>query len=185
MSRRSPAPPAARRPSTTRAALLDDGADRRFRLFVQDLFAVSAQVNALRENFAVIAGITGPQYSILASVAHLSATGSGLSVGRLASYLHISGTYVTAESKKLEQRGFLARAPDPDDRRVVLLRLTPEGEALMDDLLPAVVTVNDEFFRDLGRKEFGVLCDAISNMVRAGEDALVAVQPFVRKRRPK
>lgn len=183
MTTKTRAARAVRPASTSRTQLLDAGKDQRFRVFVQDLFAISAQMDALRGKFALIAGVTGPQYSILVSIAHLSAGGNGVAVGRLAGHLHVSGTYVTAESKKLEARGYLARIATPDDRRVVLLRLSPAGWALMDDVLPAVRAANDELFRALGRREFAVLCNAFSKLVETGADALLVVEPFVGKRR--
>jgi DNA-binding MarR family transcriptional regulator len=38
--------------------------------------------------------------------------------------------------RTLEGRGWLARRPDPRDRRSVLVSLTPEGLARIEDLFP-------------------------------------------------
>jgi DNA-binding MarR family transcriptional regulator len=49
----------------------------------------------------------------------------------------ISKGTLTGIARTLESRGLVARSPHPDDRRRVLLALTPEGEKLMEDLFPA------------------------------------------------
>ncbi|WP_435227465.1 MarR family winged helix-turn-helix transcriptional regulator [Streptomyces sp. Tue6028] len=49
----------------------------------------------------------------------------------------ISKGTLTGISRTLESRGLVARAPHPEDRRRVLLSLTPQGESLMEELFPA------------------------------------------------
>jgi DNA-binding MarR family transcriptional regulator len=53
----------------------------------------------------------------------------------------ISTGTLTGDVKTLEARGLVARSAHPSDGRLVLLRLTPEGQALMERLFPAF---NDE-----------------------------------------
>ncbi|GLK14210.1 MarR family winged helix-turn-helix transcriptional regulator [Streptosporangium carneum] len=53
----------------------------------------------------------------------------------------ISKGTLTGIIKTLESRGLIQRSQHPDDRRLALLRLTPEGLALMERLFPAF---NDE-----------------------------------------
>jgi len=53
----------------------------------------------------------------------------------------ISKGTLTGVVKTLETRGLVARSAHPSDGRLVLLRLTPEGHALMERLFPAF---NDE-----------------------------------------
>ncbi|WP_207914055.1 MarR family transcriptional regulator [Micromonospora sp. KC213] len=49
----------------------------------------------------------------------------------------ISKGTLTGISQTLESRGLVARSPHPEDRRRVLLALTPKGENLMEELFPA------------------------------------------------
>ncbi|MER6028095.1 MarR family transcriptional regulator [Streptomyces sp. NPDC001851] len=49
----------------------------------------------------------------------------------------ISKGTLTGISRTLESRGLVARSPHPEDRRRVLLSLTPAGERLMERLFPA------------------------------------------------
>jgi DNA-binding MarR family transcriptional regulator len=60
-----------------------------------------------------------------------------LTAGDILSALMITSGAVTNRIDRLEQRGLVRRVKDPDDKRIVLVRLTDEGRALMDQALPA------------------------------------------------
>jgi len=53
--------------------------------------------------------------------------GDGVRVSALAEALRIAPRSATEVADGLEQRGLVERAPDPADRRAVVLRPTPEG----------------------------------------------------------
>lgn len=53
----------------------------------------------------------------------------------LARALHYNPGALTRLLDKLEQRGYLKRVPDPDDRRALRLELTAEGKALRKRLI--------------------------------------------------
>ena len=48
----------------------------------------------------------------------------------LAETLAFDASYVTGIVDRLEARGLVERLPNPDDRRMKLVRLTPEGETM-------------------------------------------------------
>jgi DNA-binding MarR family transcriptional regulator len=48
---------------------------------------------------------------------------------------------MTATLDLLEHRGWIRRIPNPDDRRSVLIEITPDGRATADQLLPGIRTV--------------------------------------------
>lgn len=70
-------------------------------------------------------GLTPQQAQLLCFAQHM-----GPSFGELAGLLHCDKTNVTGLVDRLERRGLLTREPDPKDRRVSRVRLTPEGETL-------------------------------------------------------
>ncbi|MFL6098614.1 MAG: MarR family winged helix-turn-helix transcriptional regulator [Actinomycetales bacterium] len=55
-----------------------------------------------------------------------------LSPGRLVTQTLVTSGTMTNRIDRLEQRGLLARSPDPSDRRGVLVRLTAAGQAQVD-----------------------------------------------------
>jgi DNA-binding MarR family transcriptional regulator len=54
---------------------------------------------------------------------------------------------------RLFDRGFIARAPDPKDRRRSLLRLTPEGQSAFNDAAANGKTISRETLSPLDARE--------------------------------
>jgi DNA-binding MarR family transcriptional regulator len=55
------------------------------------------------------------------------------SPGKLARIMELSSGAMTNRLDRLEQSGFVRRLPDPDDRRGILVELTPEGKRVYED----------------------------------------------------
>src|SRR5436190_20353795 len=125
---RRSASPAVPPVTVSRPALLVDGSDAEFRGLIHDLIAYGHRLDACRDAFAAIAGISGVQYEILMLVSRAER----LSIGEVAARLHRSGAFITIEANKLAARGILDKASDPDDGRRVLLKCTPRGHALLE-----------------------------------------------------
>lgn len=68
-------------------------------------------------------GVTVPQFWVLQS---LDVHGP-LTAGRLSQWLEVTLPTVTGITDHLEELGYVARSTSPDDRRRVLIRLTPKG----------------------------------------------------------
>src|ERR671934_2215537 len=128
-ARRKPVPPP---PTVSRAALLIDGSDAEFRRLIHDLIAYGHRLDACRDAFAAIAGISGVQYEILM----LLSRSAGLAVGEVAARLHRSGAFITIEANKLVARGILEKGSDPADGRKVLLRANAKSRELLERLAP-------------------------------------------------
>ncbi|GBF74441.1 hypothetical protein PA598K_02785 [Paenibacillus sp. 598K] len=62
---------------------------------------------------------------------HLRRSG-GSTIGQLASHLDVRASTMSQMLDRLENQGYLVRMPDSSDARVKLIRLTPEGEAVID-----------------------------------------------------
>jgi DNA-binding MarR family transcriptional regulator len=54
--------------------------------------------------------------------------------GELAERLEVEAPHITRQVQRLQQDGYVDRAPDPDDRRAHLIQLTPSGRAAADRL---------------------------------------------------
>ena len=63
--------------------------------------------------------------------------GAKLTPTKLFRGLMLSSAGMTSRLDRLERRGLLRRVPDPDDRRGVLLELTPVGRRLVDRAVAA------------------------------------------------
>ncbi len=77
----------------------------------------------------------------------------------------ISKGTLTGIIKTLESRGLIERRQHPDDRRLALLRLTPEGLALMEEIFPAF-NAEEAFVVDpLGGEEALHLADTLRRII--------------------
>ena len=125
-ARRKIAPAAVLPLTVSRPALLQAGSDRRFRALVHDLLTVSTRMEIVRAHLGDRIGMSGPQYSVLIAVAHLQEA-DGVSVGAVAEALHVSNAFIASETGKLAQRGLLDKRTNPNDRRGVLVSMSPAG----------------------------------------------------------
>jgi len=165
-------PRARRRPVTvSRRALLAGGSDAEFRGLIHDLIAYGHKLDACRDAFAAIAGVSGVQYEILMLVSRAE----GLSIGEVAERLHRSGAFITIEANKLVAQGILAKASDPADGRKVLLRMNAKSEALLERLAPYQRRINDVLFESLDAKSFRALRALAAELVADGDRAVALI----------
>src|ERR687892_490382 len=125
--------------TVSRPTLLRRGSDAQFRQLIHDLIAYGHRLDACRDAFAAIIGVSGVQYEILMLVSRAD----GVSVGEVAARLHRSGAFITIEANKLAERGILDKAADPADGRRVQLRTNAKSIELLERIAPYQQRVND------------------------------------------
>jgi DNA-binding MarR family transcriptional regulator len=76
-----------------------------------------------------------------------------LSPGRLLRETLVTSGTMTNRVDRLAARGFVERYPDPEDRRGVLVRLTPEGKEAVDGAFEALLDAEAGFLADLTEDE--------------------------------
>jgi DNA-binding MarR family transcriptional regulator len=79
-------------------------------------------------------GLSGPQVWALT----ILQAESGLSLSELAERLYAHRSTVSGIVDRLQERGVVRRVTDPDDRRGILLSLTPRGQRLLKKSPPPV-----------------------------------------------
>ena len=142
--------------TVSRPALLGPDGDGAFRQLVHDLLAFSARLETVRSSFAARIGLSGIQYTILISIAHLQGT-RGVGIKAVADHLSLSGAFVTTETRKLITLDLVRKQTNPEDRRRGLLRVTGKGRQLLAELAPLQREVNDVLFASLDRADFHTL----------------------------
>jgi DNA-binding MarR family transcriptional regulator len=83
-------------------------------------------------------GLTAGEFDVLATIRR-SDTGEGINPGTFLESLVITSGGLSKRLDGLETDGFIERSQDPNDRRGTLIRLTPSGLKLIDQVLPMVV----------------------------------------------
>ena len=80
-----------------------------------------------------------------------------LTPGALIRQLMLSSGAMTNRLDRLESNGLVQRAPDPADRRGVIVRLTPEGHKVVDDAVTDHVTTEAGLLEPLSASERAAL----------------------------
>ncbi len=151
--------------------LLIDGSDQEFREFVHDALAFASRLQAVRDGFARLIGLTGIQYTILISIYHLEFA-QRVGVNKVAEHLHLSGTFVTTETNKLAAKGLVEKARDSEDRRRINLSTTERAQALLSSLSSIQSHVNDAHFSPLNVDDFDRLREMMPQLVTSTDRAL-------------
>lgn len=142
---------------------------------IWDILALSNHLHDIRQAWAKHAGVTGPQWMILFALSTLD-EGQGVPVGRISEQLHVKSTFVTTQSKVLEEEGFLSRTPSEKDRRVVLLKLTEKAVTDLDALHAKRDAVHRDIFGVFSEAEFGMLAEMMSRLERSAGDAAAVMR---------
>ena len=137
----------------TRRALLVGGSDVEFRRLIYRLLLVEERLRHVRAFLGRRIGLTGPQYTLLITVAYLQGA-TGITVRSLARNLRVTSAFITGESRRLVERGLLAKRPNPHDSRSTLLSVTPAGRRRIEALVPELRAVNNAFFAQVGARSF-------------------------------
>jgi DNA-binding MarR family transcriptional regulator len=117
-------------------------------------------------------GITGAQFGVLRCLSDAGA--DGLMLSELSRDLMVTCGNITGVVDRLEQAGYLRRERLPDDRRVVMARLTDEGKELFAKVMPAYVALVATLFAELSEEECVGLAGSCRDLHLALEGARAA-----------
>lgn len=95
-----------------------------------------------REEF----GISIPEWRVLAHLHHAG----DVSVRDIEARVDMEKSKVSRAASRLEQAGYITKAVNEVDRRLLALRLTPEGRDLVARLIPVAMQFQDDMLAQLG-----------------------------------
>jgi DNA-binding MarR family transcriptional regulator len=105
-----------------------------------------------------------PRARLLAVV---SEAGQGrVQMGDLSAALGVTARNITTIVDGLEREGLLARRPDPDDRRAILLELTEKGRAHVEQVHQLQRDLAERMFAPLSDEERGTLYALLARLAR-------------------
>jgi DNA-binding MarR family transcriptional regulator len=102
----------------------------------RNLEVVGGHAEAL---IASVARRHGLSHAALNALAVIEGNGAPMTAGAIGAHMHITSGTMTSVLDTLERNGFIRRLTDLDDRRRVLVDVTPEAQAVLNRLLPEVV----------------------------------------------
>lgn len=118
----------------------------------------------LRRRFAATLepwGITPHEARALRVIGHHEPTRLGV----VAQHLRIAPRSVTDVVDSLEGRDFVAREPDPSDRRATQVSLTSQGRRVLDELDAARRSDHESYFADLSDRDRAALMRILGRLV--------------------
>jgi len=118
---------------------------------------------ARREAFAM-GGVEAWEFDVLAALRRAGSPYE-LSPGRLLRETLVTSGTMTNRVDRLAARGFVERYPDPEDRRGVLVRLTPEGKSAVDAAFTRLVDAEHAFMAGLSPDQADELADLLRRLL--------------------
>ena len=112
------------------------------------LSRLSRHLDLARRDAFTAHGIESWEFDVLAALRRAGAPYE-LSPGRLLRETLVTSGTMTNRVDRLASRGFVERYPDPEDRRGVLVRLTPEGKEAVDGAFGALLEAEKAFLAEL------------------------------------
>jgi DNA-binding MarR family transcriptional regulator len=183
-SRQTPLPPADEHPddatyapplTVSHRALLNAGGDVAFRETLYLMVLAFGRLQACREAFGRALDLTGSQFAVLIGTAYRQGK-HGVSIRALADHIQLASTHVTTEVGRLIRMGLLTKKINARDRRGVLVRLSPRGEAVVAEVAPFVRRVNDLLFAHISRDDLASLSRCLSTFALNSEYALADIR---------
>jgi MarR family transcriptional regulator, organic hydroperoxide resistance regulator len=168
--------------TVTRPELLSNGDDQLFRRALHDALGFSSRLQEIRNRLGEVIGLTGPAYSILIAIEHLSSEGE-VGVSRVSDHLHLSGAFVTIEVIKLVKAGLVRKETDPEDGRRVILTVTELAHEKLAELSTTQQPVNDEIFNAFGSEDLESFARMMSSLVSGTKGALALLHLLAEQRR--
>ena len=111
---------------------------------------------------------------MLITVAYLQGA-TGISVQSLARNLRVTSAFIAAESRRLLERGLLAKRTNPHDSRSTLLSVTAAGRRRIERLVPELRTINNAFFAHVGARSFANAMQFLEQLIAGSERVMLHI----------
>ena len=111
------------------------------------------------------------------ALAVIDGAGEPLTPSQVGDRVLIASATMTATLDLLEHRGWIRRIANPDDRRSVLIEITPAGRAIADQLLPGIRTLESSVLSALTPDERTHLLDLLAKVLARTAEVAGERQP--------
>lgn len=149
---------------------------RRKALFDEPVYADDVVVRAARLGDALLArlapffksfGLTMQQFNVLRILYVRDEEGKGLSTSAIGPRLTVRAPDITRLIDRLEVAGLVERVRTNDDRRVVRVRLTSAGFALVEEIHDPLIQNNENLFAKMSTRDLQVLARLLGRAYEA------------------
>ena len=131
------------------------------RLWLRLLTCTNLVEVGIRKRLAEQFDTTLPRFDLLAQ---LERAPNGMALGDLSRRMMVTNGNVTGLVDRLVQQGLLKRTPQPQDRRVQIVKLTPKGHSQFSKMAAAHENWIAELFGQLSAKEINELLRTLGKL---------------------
>lgn len=124
------------------------------------------RLKGIEERFFAPFGLTPQQYNVLRL---LEGSESPVPTLTIAMRLVSRAPDITRMLDRLEQDGYVLRTRSSEDRRAVLVSLTPEGRKRLDEIAEPLEAMHTEQIGHLSEKDLRQLCELLSKVRKPHE----------------
>jgi DNA-binding MarR family transcriptional regulator len=103
----------------------------------------------------------------LNALAVIEGEGQPMLTGEVAARMHITSGTVTSLLDNLERKEYVVRSADADDRRRVLVDITPAAQVVLDEVLPAIQQVSRQIIDGIGVQRQQALLEILDDIRHA------------------
>ncbi len=136
---------------------------------IDDFRASMAELKCVGSERMVRLGISMAQLHVM----HLLEGHGELAMSRLADMLDVSLSAATGLVDRVEERGFVERIRVPADRRVVLVRITPAGRQMLEDVEILRTALIEKVLDQLDETQLAGVATAMADLRMAVTSTLV------------
>ena len=109
----------------------------------------------------------GLSHAALNALAVIEGEGQPMLTGEVATRMHVTSGTVTSLLDNLERKDYVVRSSDRDDRRRVLVDITPAAQAILDEALPAIQALNTKITELVSIEQQQTLLDILEGIRQA------------------
>lgn len=122
-------------------------------------------INARMSEFFAGYGLTILQFNVLRILYVQDENKEGIPAGSIGEWLIVRGPDVTRLLDRLEKAGLVERLRHPGDRRVVKVRLTRAGTALVEKIQAPLIKHNQGMLSDISEKDLKTIAAELGRVL--------------------
>jgi MarR family transcriptional regulator for hemolysin len=170
-----------RKPKTPFEVYREGGSPPSIRTLIRIVLVVREFRNRMDEELRKI-GQSAARMETLGAIMNMP---SPKSQSDVAKRLHVESATITRMVDILSNEGLVRREPDPTDRRVNLLEISPKGEDVLRDIFVIYDAVREHMLTDVPEEEYDRLHDMFDQMLKRLAEPLgasIRIDDMVRER---
>ena len=140
--------------------------------YSQKFAAIIARLHKLKFG-NMLTGISEIEFKTMSAISRISKSGD-VKVSDIARYLELSAPAVSRTMKSLEEKEYIERHTDKQDRRNTFVKLTAKGEKQLKAWMKVFEEFSEAIFARLGDEKSNQLLEDLEAFVKASKEEMKA-----------